>query len=238
MIRFNIPAWAGLSLLAACGGPPAENTNPPGTAEVRLLNAVVGSPALDLVVDGKVIVGGVQYERASPLASVPGGAQTVTLRRSGESAVLSSSQFTFTVGARYNVVASGTGTTLLLTPSVVADTGLAKPDRANLRIINIAAPLPADSASWPAPVPLNVVITAPGIPLSGAPSQLSLDARASSYSTLIYFDPATYVVRFVRPGTGEVVAETPSITIGAGQIRAVTLQRRGDGTYHTSVVSE
>jgi hypothetical protein len=238
MIRLNRAGLPGLALLVACGGAPAENTNPPGTAEVRLMNAVAGSPALDLVVGGKVIVGGVPYERASALASVPGGAQTVTLRRSGESTVLSTSQLSFTVGARYNVVASGTGTALLLTPSVVVDTGLAKPDRANLRIINVATPLPPDSAAWPAPVPLNVVITAPGVPLPGAPSQLSLDARASSYSTLIYFDPATYVVRFVRPGTGEVIAETPSIVIGAGQVRAVTLQRRADGTYQTSVVSE
>jgi len=98
--------------------------------------------------------------------------------------------------------------------------------------------IPPDSASQPPPIPLNVYISAPGVALAGLGSQLSLDARVSSYSTLMYFDPGTYIVRFVTPGTTNVVAETATISINAGQVRAVTLQRLSDGTWRTSVVAE
>jgi hypothetical protein len=144
-----------------------------------------------------------------------------------------------TAGAKYTVMVSGSLAALVLTPSVVVDTGLARPDRANLRIINISTiVIPPDSASQPPPIPLNVYISAPGVALAGLGSQLSLDARVSSYSTLMYFDPGTYIVRFVTPGTTNVVAETATISINAGQVRAVTLQRLSDGTWRTSVVAE
>jgi hypothetical protein len=229
---------AGLSLLAACAGSPGENSPEP-TAELRMMNAAVGAPPLDLVVDGQILVTGVRYERTSGLVTVPAGARSMVLRPTGQSSALSSSQVTLVSGTRYNLIASGTGAAVSLTTSVAVDTGLARPGRANIRIINIgSASLPTDSASLSAPIPLDVVITAPGVPLAGAPSQLSLDARFSSYSSLLYFDPATWTVRFVRPGTSDVAAETPAIVMGAGQVRAVTLQRRPDGTWTTSVVSE
>ena len=76
------------------------------------------------------------------------------------------------------------------------------------------------------------------VPLPAAGSQLSLDARFSSYSTLIYFDPGTYVVRFVTPGTTTVVAETEAFPVAAGQVRAITLQRQPGGVWRTSIVAE
>ena len=235
-VQLGSMGCAALLALAACSdtGGPGE-----GTATLRMMHTAVGTSALDLVVGGQVIAGGVLFERASAPATVPGGNQTLAIRRSGESAVLISKSLTLTPGEEYTVMVSGSLGDLALTSSVVPDTGDARPDRANLRIINISTiVIPTDSSQMPPPIPFDVYITAPGAALAGLSSQLSLDARVSSYSTLMYFDPGTLLVRFVTPGTTNVVATTAAIPIGAGEVRAVTLQRQSDGTWRTSVVVE
>jgi hypothetical protein len=227
---------AALFALVACSdtGGPSD-----GTVTMRMMHTAAGASALDLMVGAQVIAGGVQFERASAPATAPGGPQTLAVRRSGESAVLASRNITLTPGAEYTVMVSGSLGDLILTPSVVVDTGNARPDRANLRIINISTiVMPTDSSNMPPPIPLDVYITAPDAALAGLPSQLSLDARVSSYSSLIYFEPGTLMVRFVTPGTTSVVATTAAIPIGAGDVRAVALQRQSDGTWRTSVVVE
>ena len=238
MNRARLGALGGAALLAlaACSdtGGPSE-----GTVTMRMMHTAAGASALDFIVGGQVIAGGVQFERASAPATAPGGPQTLAVRRTGESAVLASKNITLTPGAEYTVMVSGSLGDLVLTPSVVVDTGNARPDRANLRIINISTiVMPTDSSNMPPPIPLDVYITAPGVALAGLPSQLSLDARISSYSSLIYFDPGSLMVRFVTPGTTTVVATTAAIPIAAGEVRAVTLQRQSDGTWRTSVVVE
>ena len=237
-IRGTLTLSFALGALAACGsepGGPGED----GTASVRLMHAAAGASALDLVVGGQVVAGGIRYEHASAPTLIAGGTRTVAIRKTGEAGALLTRTVALAPGGRYAMVVSGSQAALVLTPSVVVDTGLARPDRANLRIINVSTVvMPQDSSAMPPPIPLNVVITAPGVPLAGAGSQLSLDARISSYSTLLYFDPGTYVVRFVTPGTTTVVAETAAIPIAAGQVRAVTLQRLADGSWRTSVVAE
>jgi hypothetical protein len=227
---------AALFALVACSdtGGPSD-----GTVTMRMMHTAAGASALDLMVGAQVIAGGVQFERASAPATAPGGPQTLAVRRSGESAVLASRNITLTPGAEYTVMVSGSLGDLILTPSVVVDTGNARPDRANLRIINISTiVMPTDSSNMTPPIPLDVYITAPDAALAGLPSQLSLDARVSSYSSLIYFEPGTLMVRFVTPGTTSVVATTAAIPIGAGDVRAVALQRQSDGTWRTSVVVE
>jgi hypothetical protein len=227
---------AALFALVACSdtGGPSD-----GTVTMRMMHTAAGASALDLMVGAQVIAGGVQFERASAPATAPGGPQTLAVRRSGESAVLASRNITLTPGAEYTVMVSGSLGDLILTPSVVVDTGNARPDRANLRIINISTiVMPTDSSNMPPPIPLDVYITAPDAALAGLPSQLALDARVSSYSSLIYFEPGTLMVRFVTPGTTSVVATTAAIPIGAGDVRAVALQRQSDGTWRTSVVVE
>jgi len=83
-----------------------------------------------------------------------------------------------------------------------------------------------------------VHITAPGALLAGHNPQLSLDARYSSYSTLLYFDPGNWVVRFNRAGTGDVVAGSESTPIASGQVRAFMLEQLAGGTYRLTVVAE
>lgn len=226
-------------MLAACGEPAGVENGNQGTAQVRMMNAAAGTPALDLVVGGKVVASGVEFEHASTPASMPGGTQTLAIRGAGQTANLATRSVAITPNAKYTLVVSGTLASLLLTPSVTTvDTGLAKPDRANIRIINIGADAPRDSAQAPPSVPLDVYFTAPGADLAAIAPVMSMDARYSTYSPLIYFDPGTWVVRFTNAGSKTVVASTASIAIAAGQVRAVTLQRTAGGGFTTSVVAE
>lgn len=239
IFRPGVFAVLGLGLsLAACSNPAGIDNGNQGTVQVRLMNAAAGTPALDLVVGGRVITGGVGFQQASPLATTAGGVQTLTIRRTGQTVDLVSRSVTFAPNAKYTLVVSGTLASLGLMSSVVSDTGLARPDRANIRIINIGGDVPTDSAHAPAPVLLDVYFTAPGADLTSISPNLSLDARYSSYSTLLYFDPGSWIVRFTNAGTKTVVATTATISVGAGDVRAVTLQRTTGGGFTTSVVVE
>jgi len=240
MRRLGMGGAAALAIAlgaAACSNPTDVNNNE-GTAQVRLMNAAAGTPALDLTIGGVLVVGGIGYEQASALTSVPGGTQTLAIRRAGEQTNLVSRSIPIIPNAKYTFVVGGSLTALSLTPSITVDTGLAKPDRANLRIINLGADYPVDSAQAPPPVPLDVYITAPNADLSSLSATFSMDARYSSYSSLLYFDPGTWVVRFAAAGTNQVVVASASIPIAAGEIRAVTLQKKADGTWQISVVTE
>jgi hypothetical protein len=240
------PRIGGLAALAfafggaACGSPTGTNNNTGGTAQVRLMNAAAGSPALDLLVGGTVVLSGVQFEHASPLASVPGGTQTLSVRQSGQVGTLASRSLPVIANAKYTVVVGGSLLSLTMTASMTVDTGLAKPDRANIRLINISnVEPPRDSSQqMPPSVPLDVYITPPAADLAQLTPNLALDARYSSYSSLMYFDPGSWSVRFTNAGTKQVVANSGAIPIAAGEIRAVTLLKKSDGTWQTSVVTE
>jgi len=234
--RLAYPACtAFLALGAAC-----SSTDPGGlpTAQVRLLNGSTQSVTLDLVVGGQVVAQGVAMDQASGFGAAPSGSQTIALRASGAGNVLSGVSATLVPGARYTVMASGTGSSL--TPSIASDTGAANPDRANIRIINVVdnPPDPADSSSFPPPLLVDVYITAPGASIDGVSSRMSLEVSWPRYSTLLYYDPGSWIVRFTTAGTKTVLAETGSIAIGAGQVRAVKLGRTGSGGWTTAVVTE
>jgi hypothetical protein len=234
--RLAYPACtAFLALGAAC-----TSTDPGGlpTAQVRLLNGSTQSPALDLIVGGQVVATAVATDQASSFGEAPSGSQAVVLRASGAGNLLASVNATLVPGARYTVMASGTGTSL--TPSIASDTGAANPDRANIRIINVVdnPPDPADSSSFPPLLIVDVYITAPGASIDGVSPRMSLEVSWPRYTTLLYYDPGSWTVRFTTAGTKTVLAETGAIAIGAGQVRAVKLGRTGSGGWTTAVVTE
>jgi hypothetical protein len=162
----------------------------------------------------------------------------IVLRVSDAGNLLAGVSTTLVPGARYTVLASGAGSSV--TPSVTLDTGAVNPDRANIRIINVVdnPPDPSDSSSFPPPLLVDVYITAPGASIDGESPRMSLEVSWPRYSTLLHYDPGSWVVRFATAGTKTVLAETGSIAIGAGQVRAVKLGRTGSGDWTTAVVTE
>jgi hypothetical protein len=227
-----VPVLA-LALVAGCEDNPSDPMSP--TAELRLLNGATGVAALDLLVDGMVVAAAVPYEGSSDYAEVPAGSQEVAVRETGTANMVGTLDTMLVADGDYTLMAGGSA--LRLVTRSPGDTGQAKPDRANIRIVNIA-PAFTDSASVPPPVPLDVHITAPGTDLAGRQAELSLDARYPSYSTLLYFDPGNWVVRFTRAGTTDVVAASESTAIASGQVRAFMLEKLGAGSYRLTVVAE
>ncbi len=224
-----------LLLAIGCGSDTEPNPEPGPTAEVRLLHGAVDATSLDLLVGNTVVLNGVEFRHTSGFVEVPAGVRTLAVRKSGNSSVLRSLETTLTAGARYSIVAGGV--VLSVAPvSEALDTGAVKTDRANLRIINVAST--PDSGNTAPQDLLDVHITAPGASLAGHNPQLSLDARSSSYSTLLYFDPGNWVVRFTRAGTTDVVAASETTAIGSGQVRAFMLEKLAGGTYRLTVVAE
>ena len=235
MRRFRIAAASvlALALMAGCGDDTSDPS--PLMAELRLLNGAGGAAALDLLVDGVVVVAGVPYEGSSEYAEVPAGSQEVSVREAGTANILGTLDTTLEAGGSYSLLAGESAIRLMTRSS--GDTGSVRLDEANIRIVNIA-PAFVDSGSVPAPVPLDVHITAPGTDLAGRQPELSLDARYPSYSSLLYFDPGTWVVRFTEAGTATVVAGTGLLTIGAGEVRAVMLEKPEGGDWTVAVVAE
>jgi hypothetical protein len=224
-----------LLLTSGCGSDPGPEPEPEITAEIRLLNGAVDATSLDLLVAGKAYVNGIELGHSSAFVTVPAGNRTLAVRRTGSSSVLRSLETLLTDGGRYSIVAGGV--VLSVAPvSAGLDTGSVKQDRANIRIINIASS--PDSGNTAPQDLLDVHITAPGAPLAGHNSQLSLDARYSSYSTLMYFDPGSWQVRFTRAGTATVVAGSESVSIGVGQVKAFVLEKLAGGQYRLNVVTE
>lgn len=226
-----------LVLAAACGRSPDDSPTSPGaTAAVRFMNVATGTAAVDFLVGNQVVAGGVAFAHLSPEVALPSGERTIAVRRSGDGIPLTSSRVSLQAGARYALMIGSNGDTITLTPRVLADTGAADPARANIRIINLPGVI--DSSQAAAPLPLEVHITAPGTPLGAGTRAFTLNAAQSSYSSLLPFTPGLLAVRFAVPGTLQVVAEAPGMTVGAGEIRAVTLQRQAGGAWQVTVVSE
>jgi len=224
------------ALLLAVISCTSDSTGPDGpTAQLRLLNGSSAAPALEVVVEGHVVIPAVPTGAASGWEEVPASATALELRIPGASAPVGTVSAAMIAGARYTLLAAGSIANLQ--GGATVDTGVARTDRANIRIVNVAPPF-TDSASAPAPVPLDVHITAPGVPLTGRQSELSMDARYPSYSSLLYFAPGTLVVRFALPGTDQVVASTPALALAAGQVRAVILERQSNGSFLVTVVAE
>lgn len=233
-LRLAGAAVLALAAVAACGDDPSEPSSP-SMAELRLLNGAGSAAALDLLVDGVVVAAAVPYEGSSDYAEVPAGSQEVAVREAGTANLLGTLDTTLAAGASYTLVAGAS--TIRLTTRATGDTGSVQLDRANIRIVNIA-PAFTDSGSAPAPVPLDVHITPPGMDLSGRQPELSLDARYPSYSTLLYFEPGTWVARFTEAGTTTVLAGTGMLAIGAGEVRAVMLEQPVGGDWTVAVVDE
>ena len=131
MIRYPWRYSAALAAMglavAACGEGPGGTDGHEGTASIRLMNTASGTAGLDLVVGGKLVAGGVQYEQASAAVTVPDGEQTLAVRRSGEQNVLTSKAVTLVSGGKYTLMVSGTASALVLTSTSVVDTGQAEP---------------------------------------------------------------------------------------------------------------
>ena len=132
--------WSGLatmalsvSLLAACGGGSSGSK----TAQLRLLNASVGYPSLDLSVNSTVQNAAVAYGAAGSYANVTTDAITTAITVAGSSNTLSSSSRSLTKDTHYTLVGYG-WQGALKTALVQEDVAAADANKAKLMVLNLA----------------------------------------------------------------------------------------------------
>ncbi len=208
--------------LLACSD---DDENLPGnTAELRVVHADPGAGPIDVEIGGEVVLQDVAYGTTSAAASIPAGEQHVVLRAgSGVLAQLDEEMSE----QRVNSLLVSAGGAQFAT-QVIADTGAAASNRANIRMVNVVG------SNADEPTLLHAKLTAP------APDSVmtfGIDTRIASYGTLMYFDPGQFTMKFQPQGSSTVLTEV-TFNVAAGEVKAVVLERGDDGAYSASVVVE
>lgn len=230
---FNVTQRAaGLALIyiMGCGG--ADTVQPPDAVmRVRLVNAISGTSDLQLMAKGVAVIAQVGPGTASAFADVPADAtELVIQRRFGAGSI--SLPITPAVDGQFAATAMGDDNVLYATVSTVepADTGRAVAGRANLRAINLASEAPAPE--------ISIHVTAPGASLSGTTPAWQLWSYHNIYTGLRDFAPGQLQVRITLAGSATVLAESPVLTVGADQIRVITIRRAAGNQFEIAIAVE
>jgi len=117
-----------------------------------------------------------------------------------------------------------------MSTTVIPDTGVVATARANLRLVNVVGTNLSD------PTQLQVLINFPGVSPDSA-AALGMDSKIASYSSLLYFDPGQFRVRYVPQGSATVLAEA-QFSIAQGEVKVAVLHRDSDGQYRVEIVVE
>src|SRR5918995_3462189 len=123
MKLFLIHGVALLALaLAACDSSEGPSD---GVAEVRLMHARSGVPAVDLVLDGATVAEDVGFSQTSEMTEVPAGAAAFQIRPATGGAALAIGAADLEAGRRYTVLFSSSGSSEF---RIAADTATGIPD--------------------------------------------------------------------------------------------------------------
>ncbi|HEU5050700.1 MAG TPA: DUF4397 domain-containing protein [Gemmatimonadales bacterium] len=223
----------GTVLLAGFLTGACESSDPgDNAAQVRLIHARSGAPAVDLVVGGESVLDGIAFSQASGFAEVPAGSATLQVRPAAGGAAIVGATTTFEPGARYTLLFSNSGgaSDLRIAPDTATGLPLAPPptspsdtgaipgeSKVKLRVIHNAADAP----------PLDVYLTLYQEPLAGAirlvePFTYGVGLNPD-FPGYVERDPGTWQVRFTADGTDDVLIDTGPITLAAGQVKSIIL---------------
>jgi len=222
-------AWT-LALLAGCSST-TDLPAPSGSARLQLFNAATTVGSVDLDVGGQVIHG-IGYGNVTAALQLDAGDQTV--RVMAGSSALATRALTLADGSNTMLVLSQQGAGVDLT--VAVDTGLAKTDQANLRLIS-APDLPRNviDSSASAQSLVDVYIAPSGSSIASLTPKAVLETQVATYSSFLYFPPGSLDVTYTRHGTQTVVAQVTGIAFAPGDAKAVVIERVGDGSFRTRV---
>lgn len=218
------------AFLVACEG--TGTVQPPDSAmQVRLVNAIEGTSDLQLRAKGVTVLAQVAPGTASGFAEIPADAtELVIQRRFGAGSIsvpivpVADGLFAATVMGDDDVLYANVATI------AQADTGRAVAGRANFRAINLASAAPAPE--------IDIHVTAPGAPLTGVTPAWQMWTYLALYTGLKDFPPGQLQVRITLEGTTTVVAESPVLTVGADEIRVITIRRITGNQFEVVVAVE
>ena len=208
-MRLTLVAFGVVTALACDNG---AGPAPPQASTFRALHAIRGGLTLNVVVDGRPLATALAFGLVTrPLAVSPGQHTLDPLPSDGRPRVLLG--FTTVSGVNYTafVIDSISGTTHIVDPVLVSDTGaLPAAGHSRLRITSFAAAAPAVDAYRTQP-------DSSGLLVSAQP----LNFRAVTR----YFDgaPGDWSVVISHASTKDTLLATGSIPLGDGQARTLVV---------------
>jgi hypothetical protein len=230
------------ALLLAC-----DSSEPGDTAQLRLMHARDGAPAIDVAVNGETVLEDIGFSEASGFAEVDAGSATVALRPAAGGAALSTTTTQLIPGARYTLLFSNaggdselrlaadtaTGLPLEPPPTEPGDTGaIPGESKIKIRVIHNALDAP----------PLDVYLSLDDEAFSGGfplvepfTYGVGLNPEFPGYTER---DPGVWRVRFTADGTLDVLLDSGPLSMPAGQVRSVILYSTDTTGLGLAVVRE
>ena len=218
MNRMALRSLAALSLaLAACDGNFIGLAGGVGSgARIRVVNALPGTPVVDVLVDGRVVAASVSYGSVTPYLRVEPGAGTLEVRAAGSTTALLQVALDPSRSGDFTVVAS-TAVSPLGSPLIPDDNSAPATGQRRLRLVHAAPAVPA----------VDVYVTAPGASL-GTPAIAGVSVgTATSYLTE---STGSRQIRLTVAGSPSlIVADSGPITLAAGSVTSLLLLDRAGG---------
>ncbi|MEP7282974.1 MAG: DUF4397 domain-containing protein, partial [Rubrivivax sp.] len=200
-------------LLAGCGG--GED---PTKAQLRLVNASLEFPLLDLVVDDERVLRDVAYGQSADYADVPAGSPDVEITRAGNATALVTPTPTLTRRRHGTLVAYGAANTLR---AVTLEDEEGEPERntARVRVLN-AAP---DAGA------LDIYLTAPSESLADV-APLHAAAAVGEPSAFRTIDAQRWRLRVTAAGDADDLRlDIDGVTLDSRQVATLVLTAGSGG---------
>jgi len=192
------------------------------SARLRLMNAFLGQPSLDMLISKRSVASGVIYGAASGYVSANSGSSTLEIEDSGTNNVLVDQPISLSAGSESTVLATGSGTLVFADDNTVPSSGNIK-----IRVINASPTLGSADVYI---VPSGTAIT------PGSPTFPSLAYQAASgYQSVA---AGSYQVIFTQPGQAFELINSNPLSFSAGQIRTVVGLDGQGGGFTTAVLSD
>lgn len=197
------------TLLAACGGGSSSS----GSGYVRVVNATVNHPSLDLLVNAAVSISGITKDNASGYVSVAEGAQVLQLNDAGAAIALTNVSPTITKDQHFTMlVYESSGA--IKTSIVNDENGAPAAGAAVIRISDLAPDAGA----------VDVYVTDPGTSLATLSTPTFALTPSSLTTAFLSFGTGTYRVRVTGAGDPtDLRLDIPALALTSTEVDTVIL---------------
>lgn len=187
-------------------------------AKVRFVHDVASDIRVDIYVDGRLLIGGAQFQYYSELFPLSGGSHKIEVRVQGTNNVLISGNITFEAGHNYTIIIYGTQQKVMILP-IRDDSSCPMTGQARVRFIHAAAG-----------VPMVDIYTGGNTKLFGGVSYGQ--SSQPMYSTI---PSGTYSIQAAPTGTRSFILNVP-INLKSGGVYTMIASGNGTSNYPISVI--
>lgn len=195
-------------IFAGCDSDDDDDTSN-DIARVRALHASPDAPAVDVLVDGSVVLSNVPFKAASGYLELSAGQHNIKINAAGTDTTVIDIDRYFEIDKEYTIIA--TDYLSMITPLLLTDDTNA-PASGNLKV-RVLHGNPAASA-------VDVYVTAPGADLMGTTPVLS-NVSFQDFSDYLEIPAGDYQIRVTGSGDSTVIYDSGSVALGAGSILTV-----------------